>query len=106
MAANGQAISEVHCWVMAGACLMRFRTPVIQNIKWFVARMHIFAIAQFDIATYKRSCIYRVVPASLFHSSLAGWRTARPTCRPQLFDAAVIQSISNLDASHGMIERC
>ena len=28
------------------------------------------------------------------------------TCRPQLFDAAVIQSISNLDASHGMIERC
>ena len=27
-------------------------------------------------------------------------------CRPQLFDAAVIQSISNLDASHGMIERC
>jgi hypothetical protein len=27
-------------------------------------------------------------------------------CPPQLFDAAVIQSISNLDAIHGMIERC
>src|ERR1017187_6882756 len=31
---------------------------------------------------------------------------SRGHCRPQLFDAAVIQSISNLDASHGMIERC
>jgi DNA invertase Pin-like site-specific DNA recombinase len=31
---------------------------------------------------------------------------ASAACRPQLFDAAVIQSISNLDASHGMIERC
>jgi len=38
-----------------------------------------------------------------------GWQLGEfssTACRPQLFDAAVIQSISNLDASHGMIERC